>query len=95
MHSTSGSMDSRRRFLRYLALSPALASPLLMDGPLCNTFAWDRDNCPQASGSGVKSIESVEQVLDVMEFEELAQRRFLPRILRTWPQVSTTMQRSA
>lgn len=78
MHSTSGSKDSRRRFLRYLALSPALASPLMMDGPLRNTFAWGRDNCPQASGSGVESIKSVEQVLDVMEFQELAQKPLPP-----------------
>lgn len=79
MHSTSGLTDSRRRFLRYLALSPALASPLLMDGPLRKVFAWDRANSPpQASGSGTESIKGAEQVLDVMEFEELAHKALPP-----------------
>jgi 4-hydroxymandelate oxidase len=79
MHSTSGLTDSRRRFLRYLALSPALASPLLMDGPLRKAFAWDRANSPpQASGSGAESIKGAEQVLDVMEFEELAHKALPP-----------------
>lgn len=79
MHSTSHSKDSRRRFLRYLALSPALASPLLMDGPLRKALAWhSENNLRQASASGAKSIKDVEQVLDVMEFEELARKALPP-----------------
>jgi hypothetical protein len=43
MHSTAGLTDSRRRFLRYLALSSALASPLLIEGPLRKAPIEGRD----------------------------------------------------
>ena len=79
MHSTSGLKDSRRRFLRYLALSPVLTSPLRIDGPLRKVFLWDRDHPPpQASDFAAESIKSAEQVLDVMEFEELAHKALPP-----------------
>ena len=79
MHTTSGLSDSRRKFLRYLALSPALAAPLLMSRPLQKVFAFDRAGAPpERSASGAASITSADQALDVMEFEPLARQALPP-----------------
>jgi 4-hydroxymandelate oxidase len=81
MRSTSHVSDSRRKFLRYLALSPALASPALLKASGWNVFG--------SAGRGGKMlataetpgqaglIKSAEQALDVMEFEAVA-RKVLP-----------------
>ena len=79
MRSTSNLSDSRRKFLRYLALSPALASPLLMDRTLQKAFALDRASAlPEVPGSGAETITSADQALDVMEFEPLARKALPP-----------------
>lgn len=60
-----------RRFLRYLALSPALASPLLFGSSLRKAFAANPASpALLGSDSGVESIKSADQALSVMEFEE-------------------------
>ena len=66
--------------MRYLALSPALASPLLMGHSLEKVFAFDRvaGATPAATGPGAESITSAEQALDVMEFEPLARKALPP-----------------
>jgi len=81
MRSTSHVSESRRKFLRYLALSPALASPALLKASGWNVFG--------SAGRGGKMlataeapgqaglIKSAEQALDVMEFEAVA-RKVLP-----------------
>ena len=72
-------VDSRRRFLRYLALSPALASPLLIGSSLGRAFASNRAaRALDGSDSGVESIKSADQALSVMEFEELARTALPP-----------------
>jgi len=72
MRSTPSLTASRRKFLRYLALGPAVASSFLIDGSL------RRDGVsPQGSDPGLESIKSADQALDVMEFEPLA-RKALP-----------------
>src|ERR1700752_823131 len=77
--STSNLSDSRRKFLRYLALSPALASPFLVGGALRKTFAQDRSsNSAAGSDAAAASIKSSDQVLDVMEFENLARKALPP-----------------
>lgn len=79
MRPTSGLSASRRKFLRYLALSPALTSPLLMGRSLRQVFALDRAGAPpERSGSSAESITSADQVLDVMEFEPLARKALPP-----------------
>ncbi len=79
MRTTSGLSDSRRKFLRYLALSPALASPLLMSRTLQKAFALDRAGAPpEGPASGAESITSADQALDVMEFEPLARKALPP-----------------
>ena len=79
MDSSSGLTGSRRRFLRYLALSPALASPVLMGGSLRKALSLDFDDPPpERSSSSSESIASAEQALDVMEFEALARKRLPP-----------------
>lgn len=81
MRSTSDLSDSRRKFLRYLALSPALASPLLMARSLRKAFALDGAGAgapPEGSASVAESITSAEQALDVMEFEPLARKALPP-----------------
>src|SRR5271169_6427357 len=72
-------VDSRRRFLRYLALSPALASPLLIGSSVRKAFAsnWAARTL-DGSDSGVESIKSADQALNVMEFEELARKALPP-----------------
>lgn len=79
MQTSDVLVESRRRFLRYLALSPVLAGPLLMAGSLRKASASD-PNCGQADGaeSGLESIKNAEQVLDVMEFEALARKALPP-----------------
>ena len=67
--------ESRRKFLRYLALSPALASPFLADGALRQTFAQDH---PAPGSNAAASIKSADQALDVMEFEDLARKALPP-----------------
>ena len=67
--------EGRRKLLRYLALSPALASPFLMSRALRKSFAQDH---PAAGSSAAASIKSPDQVLDVMEFEGLARKALPP-----------------
>ena len=70
---------SRRKFLRYLATSPALASPLFIGGSLRNALSLYLDDPLAArSGSGPESIVSAEQALDVMEFEAVAKKKLPP-----------------
>jgi len=79
MGPTSGLADSRRRFLRYLALSPALASPLLIGSSLRKAFALGQAGSPRDEiYSGAESIKRADQVLDVMEFEPLARKALPP-----------------
>jgi 4-hydroxymandelate oxidase len=79
MGSTSGLSDSRRKFLRYLALSPALASPLLMGRSVQKALALHGANTPaDGPGAGAESITSAGQALDVMEFEPLARKALPP-----------------
>jgi 4-hydroxymandelate oxidase len=77
MGSSSELTDGRRKFLRYLALSPALASPLLIGSSLRKALAFNFDDPPPAA-SGAESITSAEQALDVMEFEALARKKLPP-----------------
>jgi 4-hydroxymandelate oxidase len=79
VRSASSLVDSRRTFLRYLALSPALASPLLIGSSLGKAFAsnWAA-RALDGSDSGVESIKSADQALSVMEFEELARKALPP-----------------
>jgi 4-hydroxymandelate oxidase len=75
----SRSTDSRRKFLRYLALSPALASPVFMGGSLRRALSLDLAGAPpERSDSGSESIARAEQALDVMEFEALARKKLPP-----------------
>jgi len=77
--STSGLNDSRRKFLRYLALSPALASPLLIGSSLRKAFASGQAGSPHDEVyAGAESIKSADQVLDVMDFEPLARKALPP-----------------
>lgn len=79
MRSASSVTYSRRKFLRYLALSPALASPFLIGSPRRKAFALGQDASSRAAiYSGAESIKSAEQVLDVMEFEPLARKALPP-----------------
>jgi 4-hydroxymandelate oxidase len=79
VRSASSLVESRRRFLRYLALSPALASPLLIGSSLGKAFASHRAaRALDGSDSGVESIKSADQALSVMEFEELARKALPP-----------------
>src|ERR1700675_1748910 len=75
--SSLGLTDSRRKFLRYLALSPALASPGFRGGFLRKALSLDLDDPPPERSSS-ESIASAEQALDVMEFEALARKRLPP-----------------
>jgi len=68
---------SRRRFLRYLALSPALASPFFIEGPLREVFA-STGYSPQVSDPGIEKIKSADEVLDILEFEPLARKALPP-----------------
>src|SRR5208282_5891473 len=82
MRSTSRVSDSRRKFLRYLALSPVLASPALLKSSGWNVLgsamrggkllATEETPKPPA-----ELITSADQALDVMEFEAVA-RKMLP-----------------
>lgn len=81
MRSTSSIADSRRKFLRYLALSPALTTPLFMTGALRKAFAQAGaapQNNPQISGAAPRPITDPDQALNVMEFEELARKALPP-----------------
>ena len=70
---------SRRKFLRYLASSPALASPLFMGGSLRSALSLYLDDpLAERPGSGPESIASAEQALDVMEFEAVAKKKLPP-----------------
>jgi 4-hydroxymandelate oxidase len=78
MSKLSDLSESRRKFLRYLALSPALASPWLVGGALRKGFAQDRPAHSPAGSDSTGSIKSPDQVLDVMEFEDLARKALPP-----------------
>ena len=78
MGSTPHVSDSRRKFLRYLALSPALASPALLKASGWNVFGSAmRSGKILATAETAGLITSAEQALDVMEFEAVA-RKVLP-----------------
>jgi len=81
MRSTSRVSDSRRKFLRYLALSPALASPALLKASGWTLFGPAmHGGMPEAGETPAQAAElitSAEQALDVMEFEAVA-RKVLP-----------------
>jgi 4-hydroxymandelate oxidase len=70
--------ESRRKFLRYLALSPALVSPLLVRSSWPRVFASEGRAATQISDAGIDSIKSADQALNIMEFEELARRALPP-----------------
>jgi 4-hydroxymandelate oxidase len=77
--SSSGLAESRRKFLRYVALSPALASPALIRGSLRHALALYLPDDPlQKTDSGSESIASPEQALNVMEFEAVARKKLPP-----------------
>jgi 4-hydroxymandelate oxidase len=81
MPSSSRPSDSRRKFLRYLALSPALASPLLLKASLGKAFPLSRlaaDATPEEPVHAAEAIGSADQALDVMEFEALARKALPP-----------------
>ena len=81
MPSSSSPSDSRRRFLRYLALSPALGSPLLLKaslGKLPPLACLTADATPEEPVHAADSITSADQALDVMEFESLARKALPP-----------------
>jgi 4-hydroxymandelate oxidase len=82
MDSGSRVSDSRRKFLRYLALSPALASPALLKASGWNVFGSAMRGGKMLATAGTpvlpaELITSAEQALDVMEFEAVA-RQVLP-----------------
>jgi 4-hydroxymandelate oxidase len=76
IHASRVLTESRRKFLRYLALSPALASPLLMEGAFRkpNVLKLGSDS-QEKSASAVRSAD---QALNVMEFEDLARKALPP-----------------
>jgi len=80
MRKITSPSDSRRKFLRYLAMSPALASPLLMRASLGKALALARPAAGATAEGTAPGIEitSVEQALDVMEFEPLARKALPP-----------------
>lgn len=79
MPNISEMSNGRRKFLRYLALSPALASPLLMSHPWRKVLAFDHGAAtPEAAAAVAESITSADQALDVMEFEALARKALPP-----------------
>jgi len=67
--------ESRRKFLRYLAFASSLANPLLVGSFLPKAWALDD---PLAAGSSIGSINSAEEALNVMEFEDLARKALPP-----------------
>jgi (S)-2-hydroxy-acid oxidase len=82
MRSTSHVSDSRRKFLRYLALSPALATPALL-----RASSWNIFGSSMRGGKVLATVEtpappglitSAEQALDVMEFEGVARKTLPP-----------------
>lgn len=77
---TAGSTsNTRRTFLRYLALSPALASPLVLGSSVRKAFALTQAaTAREGIYAGAESIKSADQVLDVMEFEPLARKALPP-----------------
>lgn len=80
MPSSSALSNTRRKFLRYLFLSPALASPWLRRDFLAKGQASSQ---PVATPPGEyvhdsESISSADQALDVMEFEPLARKALPP-----------------
>jgi 4-hydroxymandelate oxidase len=81
MDSGSRVSDSRRKFLRYLALSPALASPALLKASGWNVFGLAMRGgkmlAAESPAATDEVITSAEQALDVMEFEAVA-RKVLP-----------------
>lgn len=76
--SGAGLGKSRRKFLRYLAFSSAFVSPFAVGSVLRRAWAQGRprSSIPESDANG-PSI-NLEQVLDVMEFEELARKTLPP-----------------
>jgi (S)-2-hydroxy-acid oxidase len=82
MRSSPRVSESRRKFLRYLALSPALASPALLRSSGWNVFGSATHGgkmlaMAETPAPAAGLITSAEQALDVMEFETVA-RNVLP-----------------
>jgi len=78
MGSSPAFTDSRRKFLRYLALSP-LVSPLFSGGSLRTALSLYLDDpLREKYSASSESITSAEQALDVMEFEAVARRKLPP-----------------
>jgi len=74
---------SRRKFLRYLALSPALASPALLKASGWNVFGRAMRGgkilaTADTPAPAADLIASAEQALDVMEFEAVARKALPP-----------------
>jgi (S)-2-hydroxy-acid oxidase len=81
--STNQSLQQRRRFLRYLAASPLLAAPAFAFNPLCEWLAFADPLQRAMSDLQTKAPTSAEitsagQVINVMEFEALAQKKLPP-----------------
>jgi 4-hydroxymandelate oxidase len=75
-------LQQRRRFLRYLAASPLLAAPAFAFNPLSEWLAFadplQRAMSDLQTKAPSAEITSPEQVLNVMEFEGLAQKKLPP-----------------
>jgi len=74
---------SRRKFLRYLALSPTLASPALLKASGWNVFGRAMRGgkilaTADTPAPAADLIASAEQALDVMEFEAVARKALPP-----------------
>src|ERR1700686_5098891 len=74
---------SRRKFLGYLALSPALASPALLKASGWNVFGRAMRGgkilaTAETPAPAADMITSAEQALDVMEFEAVARKTLPP-----------------
>lgn len=77
MGSSSEQLQNRRKFLRYLAASPLLATPYLLAGPLQSVLRGSQSDSHRVFKSG-ELITSPEEALDVMEFEAVAQKSVPP-----------------
>lgn len=79
MPSSQEQWKTRRRFLRYLAASPLLASPKLFSGKLPHVLApLESIAGPDRVFKPGELISSPEEALDVMEFEAVAQKTLPP-----------------
>jgi len=77
MSSSGEQLRNRRRFLRYLAASPLLASPYLLAGPLQTILRGAQPESHKVFKPG-ELIASPEEALDVMEFAAVAEKALPP-----------------